>query len=271
MKKIIIPNTDLKVSKLGFGTASLHHLKNFKERQKLLNLALDLGFTHFDTAPLYGEGLAEASLGKFIGSQRDKITIATKIGIPANPILRKFPLLMYGQKIVSRLTRHFLGTPSSPHRHYLAKKEVEKSLKHSLKALQTDWLDILFIHEPNITDLERLSNLVSWLEQLKKEGSVRYLGLAGQADDCLNITKKIPNIFDILQVEDSIESQEANLLLSADLPLQITFGYLRKSLASNQLIDTNETLRKSMDRNQNGMILVSSRNPERLKFISSLA
>lgn len=270
MKQIIIPNTDLKVSQLGFGTASLHYLMNPTERAKLLNVALDLGFTHFDTAPLYGEGLAEDSLGKFFKSRRENVTIATKIGIPANPILRKFPLLMYGQKTVSSLTRRFLKTSTSPHRHFLRKQDVENSLQSSLKALQTDWLDILFIHEPQIADLDQLSDLVAWLEKLKKEGVVRYLGLAGQADNCLKIVQKIPNVFDILQVEDSIENQEANILHQANFPLQITFGYLRKSLELNSSSNVTQVIKQAIERNPQGMILVSSRNPERLNAIVSL-
>ena len=87
MQQIILPYTDLKVSRLGFGTASLHHLIYQKDRELLLGQALDSGFTHFDTARLYGEGLAEHSLGRFLGKQRQNVTIGTKFGISANPWL----------------------------------------------------------------------------------------------------------------------------------------------------------------------------------------
>jgi predicted oxidoreductase len=178
---------------------------------------------------------------------------------------------MYGQKTVSSLTRRFFHHPPSPHRHSLGKQQVKNSLQSSLKALQTDWLDILLIHEPQISDLPQLSDLVTWLEKLRKEGVVRYLGLAGQAEKCLAIAQKIPNVFDILQVKDSIENQEANLLVSAGFPLQITYGYLRKSMELNKSIDATEIIKQSLHRNQQGTILVSSRNPERLKAIASLA
>jgi aryl-alcohol dehydrogenase-like predicted oxidoreductase len=271
MKQIILPNTNIKVSQLGFGTSSLHHLVFQKDREKLLSYALDLGFTHLDTAPLYGEGLAEHTLGNYLGLGRDKITIATKIGISSNPILRKFPALMYAQKTIDGFAYRFSKRTPVVHERSLNKKQVEDSLQYSLKALRTDWVDILFIHEPQTNDIFQLLDIVGWLQAQKKLGVVRYLGLAGQAQNCVEIAKKIPNVFDILQVEDSLNNHEADIVTSSGFPLQITFGYLRKSLESNPLIDPSEIIKESLQRNQNGMILVSSRNSERLKSIASLA
>ena len=271
MKQIIIPNTDLNVSQLGFGTASLHYLVSRQEREKLLSHALDLGFTHFDTAPLYGEGLVERTLGNFLDSNRDKITLATKIGIPANPVLRTLPFLMYGQKTVGSLIRRFYHNVPSVRKRFLEKKQVEESLQKSLKALRTDWLDILFIHEPQISDIPQLLEIREWLQSLKNQGVVRYLGLAGQSANCVEINTKIPGLFDILQVEDSIENHEADVVISAGFDLQVTFGYLRKSFESHHPIDPTEVVKKALARNNNGMILVSSRNLARLKSIASLA
>lgn len=271
MQQIIIPNTSLKVSKLGFGTASLHYLLNHRSRKQMLSHVLDIGFTHFDTAPLYGEGLAERTLGNLLGRHREQITLATKIGIPANPVLRKLPLLMYAQKTFSSLTRRFYNNVPSVRKRSLERKQVAESLHNSLKALRTDWIDVLFIHEPQITDIPQLLEIVEWLQKQKHQGIVRYLGLAGKAQNCVEIAAKIPSLFDILQVEDSIENHEADLVLSTGLPLQITFGYLRKSFESNQPIDPNEIIKKALFRNNHGMILVSSRNLERLKLLASLA
>lgn len=271
MKQIIIPNTDLKVSQLGFGTASLHYLMTQRERERLVSHALDLGFTHFDTAPLYGEGLAERTLGNFLGSNRDQITLATKIGIPANPVLEAFSILMYVQKTFSSLTHRFSSNVPSFRKRSLEKKQVEESLQRSLKALQTSWLDILFVHEPQMSDVSQLLELVEWLQKQKNQGTVRYLGLAGQAQNCVEIATKIPNVFDILQVEDSIENHEADLVLSAGFAQQITFGYLRRSLEFNHSLDPIKVLKEALLRNKNGMILVSSRNTERLRSIASLA
>jgi len=271
MKQVIIPHTDLKVSKLGFGTASLHYLMTQQQRERLLSQALDSGFTHFDTAPLYGEGLAERTLGNFLGSNREQITLATKIGIPANPFLAAFPLLMYAQKTFGSLTRRFSGNVPSLRKRSLEKKQVQESLQRSLKALRTDWVDILFVHEPQISDIPQLLEIVDWLQTQKNQGSVRYLGLAGQAQNCIEITQKIPNVFDILQVEDSIDNHEADLVVFAGLARQITFGYLRKSFESDRSLEPTQVLTEALLINTSGMILVSSRNAERLKNIASLA
>jgi aryl-alcohol dehydrogenase-like predicted oxidoreductase len=271
MQQIIIPNTNLKVSKLGFGTASLHYLLNHRAREKMLSHALDIGFTHFDTAPLYGEGLAELTLGNFLGRHRDQITLATKIGIPANPLLRTWPLLMYAQKSFSSLARRVYKNFPSDRKLYLEKNQVEESLHQSLKALRTDWIDVLFIHEPQITDILQLLEIVGWLQKQKHQGVVRYLGLAGTAQNCVEIATKIPSLFDIFQVEDSIENHEADIVVSAGFPLQITFGYLRKSFVSDHPIDPDKVIKKALVRNNHGMILVSSRSLERLKLLTSLA
>ena len=144
-------------------------------------------------------------------------------------------------------------------------------MQKSLKALRTDWLDILFIHEPQISDIPQLLEIREWLQSLKNQGVVRYLGLAGQSANCVEINTKIPGLFDILQVEDSIENHEADVVISAGFDLQVTFGYLRKSFESHHPIDPTEVVKKALARNNNGMILVSSRNLARLKSIASLA
>jgi aryl-alcohol dehydrogenase-like predicted oxidoreductase len=78
--KIIIPNTSLVVSKFIFGTSRLHKIFSKKERYNILKCAVDNGFTHFDTAPYYGFGLAEASL-KEILKENSNLTITTKVGL----------------------------------------------------------------------------------------------------------------------------------------------------------------------------------------------
>ena len=66
MTQTLLQGTSLLTSRLGMGTAALHHLSTERARQSLLAAALYAGITHFDTAPMYGEGLAERSLGQFL-------------------------------------------------------------------------------------------------------------------------------------------------------------------------------------------------------------
>src|SRR5271168_4248279 len=65
---------------LGFGCASLYGLPGRRDRRAVLESAYDLGIRHFDVAPIYGLGIAEAELADF-AKMRTDIRIATKFGI----------------------------------------------------------------------------------------------------------------------------------------------------------------------------------------------
>src|SRR5580658_5134719 len=75
---------------LGFGTANLMGRIGRKHSLRLMEVAFDAGIRHFDTAPLYGLGAAEAMVGEFAANKRGEITIATKFGIRPP---RGFPLM----------------------------------------------------------------------------------------------------------------------------------------------------------------------------------
>lgn len=94
--------------------------------------------------------------------------------------------------------------------------------------------------------------------------------MAGESRNCVQIALNIPHLFDILQVEDSIDGQESNFVISAGFAKQITFGYLRKSSELNSPFDGQEVIKKALIQNSHGMILVSSRNFARLKMLESL-
>jgi D-threo-aldose 1-dehydrogenase len=85
----------MRPSKLGFGTSGIMgSCVTQSGRLRLLDEAFDLGITHFDTAPLYGFGMAESLLGRFARSRRVSISITTKYGLlpprvpgPARPLV----------------------------------------------------------------------------------------------------------------------------------------------------------------------------------------
>ena len=78
---------------------------------------------------------------------------------------------------------------------------MEKSLHSSLKRLNTDYIDTLFIHEPlNQNNLANLSEILLYAEKLKTEGKIRFFGVAGYLKD---LDKNILASFDILQTEFS--------------------------------------------------------------------
>ena len=74
----------LDLTELGFGTAPLANLYRAvsdEAAQDVLDCAWDSGIRHFDTAPLYGLGLAETRLNRFLrGKPRDAYVLSTKVG-----------------------------------------------------------------------------------------------------------------------------------------------------------------------------------------------
>lgn len=276
MKSCFVAGTSLQASRLGFGTASLHRLFGEADRQALLASAMNAGFTHFDTARMYGEGIAEHALGHFLASGlRQKVTVASKFGLPADPLFERFPALMYAQRAFGGMARR-LGVRGDRERvRAVSPAAAEASLTKSLKALQTDWLDILFVHEPQHGDVAAMHALAEWFIKQKSSGRVRYLGLAGSAANCLAVMQKVPGVFDVLQVEDSLTAREADILINAGQPLQVTYGYLRRALgqpvnSSASPVDGLAVMRAALARNRNGMVLVSTLKANRLQDLAAL-
>lgn len=271
MSKILIPNTQIQTSRLGFGTASLHHLFSSKERRRLLELALEAGITHFDTAPMYGEGMAERELGKFLGVARQRVTIATKIGFPAASAYHRFPPLLYAQRLFRVIGRRVWPSHLEQRERNLTVISVEENFIKSLRSLNTDFVDLLLVHEPRTADIGALIKLSEWLGDVKRRGYVRYVGLAGSADGCVEIIRSIPDVFDVLQVEDSLSTREADRVVDEGWPLQITYGYLRRAAGGRQASDDGiAVLRHALARNPEGVVLVASRQGERVKSLARL-
>lgn len=266
IKKIIIPNTELEISRLGFGTSSLHHIIGLNKRLELLSKVNEYGISHFDTARMYGEGMAERTIGIFLQETglRNRITIASKLGISANPTYERLPVAMYAKKLLHK----YLNQESINHSSDLSQSNMEISLSKTLRALKTDWLDILFIHEPSIDQMPALEKLTHWLNEQKQVGRVKYIGLAGSASACLAISKRLNGVFDILQVEDSIKDKEADILIKNSMPLQITYGYLRQESNPRCIMNTFE---KALQRNKDNAILVSSRKSDHILALSKVA
>jgi aryl-alcohol dehydrogenase-like predicted oxidoreductase len=271
MQQILLPGTDLQIARLGFGTASLHHALRSSDRQALLGAALDAGFTHFDTARMYGEGMAERELGRFLVGQRQDVTIATKFGIPAIAPFERLPPLLYAHRALGGIGRRMWRERWDQRGRLISPDAAEQSLASSLRALRTDWVDILFVHEPQTSEAGAVLLLADWLARQKTSGRVRYLGLAGNAQACAAIAQQTDGLFDVLQVEDSLTTCEADAVLETGRPLQITFGYLRQAAVNVAPVDGEGVIRAALRRNAQGMVLVSSRRPERLQTLAALA
>jgi aryl-alcohol dehydrogenase-like predicted oxidoreductase len=104
------------------------------ERLATIQLAQERGITFFDTAPTYGGGDAERLLGRALKPHRDRVTLATKVG---------------------------------PH------DDPRRSLEDSLRRLDTDYVDLVQLHET----LQRWEWQLETLHELQEEGKARAIGV----------------------------------------------------------------------------------------------
>jgi D-threo-aldose 1-dehydrogenase len=145
-KKTFMAPSGAKISftELGFGTAplgNLFHAVSEKDAQDTLEAAWNAGMRFYDTAPLYGAGLAETRLNHFLrGRPRDKYVISTKVG-----------RLLEACKPEERLgIGKFFDIPSRREIYDYGYDGVMRSLEFSLERLGVDSVDILFVHDIDI-------------------------------------------------------------------------------------------------------------------------
>lgn len=140
---------DLRIPKIGFGTwtiggdIAIDHSKDARSLSAL-HSALELGYTHFDTAEYYAAGHAEELLGQVIRSS----------GIQREAL--------------------FIGSKVSPG--HLDFDNILRSCENSLRRLQMEYLDLYLIHWPAMH--MDLAETFRALNRLVKEGRVKYLGVS---------------------------------------------------------------------------------------------
>src|SRR5262249_52584332 len=156
MPSVTLGKSGITTSRLGFGTSRLHYLGR-REQQRLLDAAADLGFVHFDSAPVYGDGQAETALGRFVRGRRDRFVIVTKYGIPPGGIVEAVPALgtpmRTARALASRLGMWSRNLPP------LSAAGLRRSAERSLRRLGVDCVDILLLHEPQPARVERLPEI----------------------------------------------------------------------------------------------------------------
>lgn len=265
MRRVTLQGTTINVSRLSFGTASLHRLLTSRRRQDLLAAAFDHGFTHFDTAPYYGFGIAEQELGRFLKGRQGKITITTKVGLyppgGLHPNTGSVWIRKAAGKVLPVFSRPVIDWSIAA---------AAKSLDSSLCRLRIDQIDLLLLHEP-ISGALQSGVFLDWLKEEQDKGRIRAWGLAGQAD-CMDTWLSMNHPLGmILQVRDSLDRREADIVRRHGRDLQITYGYLSSSSILPGSLTAMEILEKAMRRNATGSILVSTRQLARVAELAAVA
>lgn len=163
MEYLTLAHSDLKVSRLCMGGCPLGEYGwgavDHNALVHTVQAAVDNGITMFDTADVYGLGSSEETLGQALGNKRKKVVIATKFGV----------------RIENGKT------------YYDNSKEwIRKAVEGSLKRLNTDYIDLYQIHYRD--GKTPMADIVESLQELRKEGKIRYFGLSNiTVDDIVEL------------------------------------------------------------------------------------
>ena len=141
-------NSGLQVSIVGLGCNNFGRRCDADATAGIVQKALDLGVTLFDTADVYGpRGLSEEYLGRALKGKRQDVIIATKFASP----MGEGPFMAGGSR-----------------------RYIINAVEASLKRLGTDYIDLYQIHRPDPkTPLEETMRA---LDDLVRQGKVRYIG-----------------------------------------------------------------------------------------------
>ena len=229
MEYTTLKNSDLKVSRICMGGCPMggYGWGEVQENELIdaVHAALDQGITFFDTADTYGLGQSEITLGKALGEHRKDVIVASKFGVRAGN----------GKTVYD----------NSP-------EWIREALHGSLERLGTDYIDLYQIHyRDNITPI---SVVVETLEDLQKQGYIRYFGLSNIHREDLKELQPYVGKFVSFQDEYSLacRKNEADMLMIADQMRMtpLTWGSLGQGILTgkydkNTVFDSND--RRSRD------------------------
>jgi D-threo-aldose 1-dehydrogenase len=169
-----VGSTDLMVPRIGLGTAALG---NFLEPTSdeaavaVMRRALAAGITYFDTAPLYGYGLAETRLRQAIdGTARDRVVLSTKVG----RLLREDAPPDESQYHDG--VPFYKDVPSAGPVWDFSSEGIRTSVAESAERVGVERFDILHLHDPDDHFGEASTTGFAELAALRAEGSVSAIG-----------------------------------------------------------------------------------------------
>lgn len=147
METTRLGGSDLEVSRVGLGCNQFGRRLDREGTRAVVDAALEVGVTFFDTADVYGSGDSERFIGAALGDRRSAVVLGTKFGQDAS-----------------------VPGPGGSRDH------VRRAIEASLERLGTDVIDLYTYHRPDgVTPLEET---LAAMQELVDEGRVRWLGLS---------------------------------------------------------------------------------------------
>lgn len=150
MNYVSLGRTGVQVSPLCLGTMNFGSATDEKESARIIDAAIDKGINFIDTANIYGKGRSEEVVGKALtnNDKRNRIILATKVHVSMD-----------------------VGDPNASNNH---RRHIIEQCDASLKRLQTDVIDLYYIHRPS-TQIP-IDETLRALDDLVKAGKILYLG-----------------------------------------------------------------------------------------------
>jgi aryl-alcohol dehydrogenase-like predicted oxidoreductase len=203
----LFPNTDVRVSEVGFGTWTVSTgwwgEKSDAEAVAMMRRALDEhGVTFFDAADAYGNGRAERQLADAFRGRRSEVVIGTKIGYD-----------IYDEAAQkARRGQQELPMRTDP-------QFMRLAVERCLERLETDYIDVLQIHNAK---MEQVRDPQVWatLRELQREGKIRSWGAAfgpaiGWLYEVVELVEREPDINTIQMIWNVLEQHPGSAMIEA--------------------------------------------------------
>jgi aryl-alcohol dehydrogenase-like predicted oxidoreductase len=145
MKYKYLGRTGVQVSELCFGTMSFGGDADEETSEQMYRRCREAGINFFDCANVYAGGRSEELLGKFIATEREEVVITSKVYFP---------------------------TGSDPNARGASRRNIQLEVEKSLQRLQTDWIDVYFIH--HFDEHTPIEETLRSLDDLVRQGKILY-------------------------------------------------------------------------------------------------
>jgi aryl-alcohol dehydrogenase (NADP+) len=151
VEKRVLGRSGLWVSVLGLGTGTFGAFGDATEDEciRMAHCALDGGVTLVDTADFYSFGESETIVGKALKGRRDRLVLATKVGMPMS---------------------------DDPNEKGGSRRWITAAVERSLKRLQTDYIDLYQLHQPDPNTA--IEETLGAMTDLVRAGKVRCFGVS---------------------------------------------------------------------------------------------
>lgn len=199
-KEVTLGKSDVKVFPIALGTNAVggHNLyPNLDEEQgkEVVRKAIDHGITLLDTAYIYGPERSEELVGEVVKEYpREQVKIATK-------------------------GSHYFDEEDNVQQNN-DPEFIKQQVENSLKRLQTDYIDLYYIHFPD--DNTPKDKAVAALQELKEEGEIKAIGVSNFTLDQLKEANK-DGYVDVVQLEYNLLHRENEDVMQYAAENQITF------------------------------------------------